>query len=276
MSVPGCPRGTAGRSLGVDLGGTWMRLCLADSSGKILKRRRLPAIRWTNLLAVLSKLDKSWRIGRLQHLTAGCCGIWRGEERRRLKSSLRGMAKQVRVMSDLELAHGAAFNGGAGILLIGGTGSVALGRDDKKCLLRIGGLGPLLGDEGSAFWIGRQALKNQGLAQRWPEGLALRLAHGADPVRQIAGLTRFVFRWARQDARARALLRQAAEKLADLAQELSRRLDFHGPIPVSWHGGLFKDKNFRDGFLRALKKHNRRFIAHSPSLASEIAAARLK
>ncbi|MDR2158606.1 MAG: hypothetical protein LBP23_00905, partial [Treponema sp.] len=42
--------------------------------------------------------------------------------------------------------------------LIAGTGSVALGRSGDGRLVRSGGLGYMLGDEGSAAWIGRTAI----------------------------------------------------------------------------------------------------------------------
>lgn len=263
-------------SLGVDLGGTWLRVCLAGPDGKIWKRRRLPAVPWRQLPAALAKLDKAWRLGRLEGLAVGSRGVWKARDVKHLRYALRRFAKRVCVMSDLQLAHGAAFNGGAGLLVIGGTGSVAFGRDDKNRILRAGGLGPLLGDEGSAFWIGRQALKNPALAKRWPKDLALRLAHAPDPVRKTAALARVVLsRAADGDPAAGTILRQAAQELAALADELSRRLDFRGPIPVSWHGGLFKDKNFLKRFLRALKRCGRRFSPRPAALTAALAAARL-
>ena len=46
-----------------------------------------------------------------------------------------------------------------GVLLLAGTGSIVLGRDRRGRWARAGGLGPLLGDEGSAFWLGREWLR---------------------------------------------------------------------------------------------------------------------
>ena len=60
--------------------------------------------------------------------------------------------------NDVDLARNGAFAGDEGILLLSGTGSMAWGaqRGGKTC--RVGGWGSLMGDEGSAFWIGRRAL----------------------------------------------------------------------------------------------------------------------
>jgi len=63
---------------------------------------------------------------------------------------------RVRVASDARTAHLGAFGGEPGALLIAGTGAVALAVDPAGASYRSGGLGPVLGDEGSAGWIGRE------------------------------------------------------------------------------------------------------------------------
>jgi N-acetylglucosamine kinase-like BadF-type ATPase len=45
-----------------------------------------------------------------------------------------------------------------GVVLIAGTGSIAYGVNQHGYAARAGGWGFVLGDEGSGFWIGRQAL----------------------------------------------------------------------------------------------------------------------
>ena len=92
-----------------------------------------------------------------------CCalaGAGREPERvsiERALSSLR-IAEQVHVVGDFEAAMFDAFGGGAGILVISGTGSSAWGRaQDGRCV-RAGGWGHLIGDEGSAYALGRDAL----------------------------------------------------------------------------------------------------------------------
>ena len=176
-------------------------------------------------------------------------------------------------MSDLELAHAAAFGGRSGIIVMAGTGSVAYGRDEKSRARRAGGLGPLLGDEGSGFWVGRQALKSAALAKKLPHGLALRIAHSKNPIRQTAKLASAVFLWARRDPAARAIRNQAAQELAALAAQLGRGLSFSGAIPLSWHGGLFKDKAFLKEFLRAAKRETTRLRPQPPLMAPAAAAA---
>ncbi|MGH3247771.1 MAG: BadF/BadG/BcrA/BcrD ATPase family protein, partial [Trebonia sp.] len=83
---------------------------------------------------------------------------------------------------DGETAWLGAFGTAPGIAVFAGTGSGALGCDGERWA-RAGGHGFLLGDEGSAYWIGR-ATANATL--RWEDGMggsrALR-----DAVVKVAG-----------------------------------------------------------------------------------------
>ena len=62
------------------------------------------------------------------------------------------------IHNDVDMACRGAFLNGPGILLLSGTGSMAWGQDEQGRTARVGGWGSLFGDEGSAYWIGRQAL----------------------------------------------------------------------------------------------------------------------
>jgi N-acetylglucosamine kinase-like BadF-type ATPase len=48
----------------------------------------------------------------------------------------------------------------AGILLIAGTGSIVYAHDGNKRIVRSGGWGHRVGDEGSGYWIGKQAIQS--------------------------------------------------------------------------------------------------------------------
>lgn len=52
-----------------------------------------------------------------------------------------------------------ATKGGSGILVIAGTGSIAYGINELGITARAGGWGYRVGDEGSGYWIGTQAIK---------------------------------------------------------------------------------------------------------------------
>jgi N-acetylglucosamine kinase-like BadF-type ATPase len=64
-----------------------------------------------------------------------------------------------RVANDAELVLAAGSDAGWGLAVIAGTGSIAYGRNAAGVIIRAGGWGPLLGDEGSGYAIGRAALR---------------------------------------------------------------------------------------------------------------------
>ncbi len=63
------------------------------------------------------------------------------------------------VLSDAETAFASATAEPDGTVLVAGTGSVAGRIRDRRMTTTTGGYGWLLGDEGSAFWLGRQAVR---------------------------------------------------------------------------------------------------------------------
>ena len=65
--------------------------------------------------------------------------------------------RRLYLADDVVTAHLGAFGGGPGVLAAVGTGlvAVALGPD---ALARVDGAGPLLGDNGAGWWIGREGI----------------------------------------------------------------------------------------------------------------------
>ncbi|MFF4617483.1 N-acetylglucosamine kinase [Nonomuraea jabiensis] len=70
-----------------------------------------------------------------------------------------GIAEGPRYMGDTQIAYAAGSPEPAGSLLLSGTGAVAARIVDFRLDAVADGLGWLLGDEGSGFWIGRRAVK---------------------------------------------------------------------------------------------------------------------
>ena len=63
------------------------------------------------------------------------------------------------IETDARAALEGAFDGGPGVVIIAGTGSIVVGKTPKRDLLTIGGWGRFLGDEGSGYFLGREALR---------------------------------------------------------------------------------------------------------------------
>src|SRR4051812_3047452 len=68
-------------------------------------------------------------------------------------------AASVAVTSDAVIAHAGALGGEPGVVLIAGTGVVALAISADGALRMTDGWGPWLGDEGGGAWIGAAGLR---------------------------------------------------------------------------------------------------------------------
>jgi N-acetylglucosamine kinase-like BadF-type ATPase len=64
----------------------------------------------------------------------------------------------MEVIGDMLVAYDAAMHGGPGVVVIAGTGSIAYGRNEHNETARAGGWGSVISDEGSGYWIGRNAV----------------------------------------------------------------------------------------------------------------------
>ncbi|MEV6912535.1 BadF/BadG/BcrA/BcrD ATPase family protein [Amycolatopsis sp. NPDC051071] len=66
----------------------------------------------------------------------------------------------VRTVPDSEVAYASATSAPDGSVLVAGTGSIAGRVRGRRLVSTVGGYGWLLGDEGSAYWLGREAVRS--------------------------------------------------------------------------------------------------------------------
>ncbi len=160
--------------IGVDGGGTHTRGALFQ--GKEIKAvsgagtTRIGAVgvgeaceRTLNVIIDLCTQSKT-EVHQIDAVVIGLAGVWLEEEKMRAATLLKTLGRtqnyefnDIIVTSDAEIALEGAFAGGDGVITIVGTGSIALGKIDGK-LVRCGGWGVELDDEGSGAWIGREGL----------------------------------------------------------------------------------------------------------------------
>ncbi len=156
--------------LGFDGGGTKTECVLMDEARHILARslsgpsNPLRAGFQAAAAALQQAADRALAEARIEHplivaVCAGLAGVGHPEAAKKLHESLSAIFAEARVcvVTDLALCLEATGQRPA-VVLVAGTGSAAIGWDSKGHLSRVGGYGPLLGDQGSAYDIGRQAI----------------------------------------------------------------------------------------------------------------------
>jgi glucosamine kinase len=167
--------------VGVDAGGTRTRAVLAAAAdGRVLGEGTagpgnaltvpLPLLTAHLAEAVARAVPEAAR-GRVVAVAGGFAGATGAAEdepghvnaRTALKDALRRIgvpAGPIVVGSDIEAAFASAPGTPAdGLALVAGTGAVAMRIAGRRCTATVDGDGWLLGDDGSGFWIGRQAVR---------------------------------------------------------------------------------------------------------------------
>jgi N-acetylglucosamine kinase-like BadF-type ATPase len=264
--------------LAVDGGGTKTLAVIADLQGKVLGRGLGPgsnpyAVGFLQFAEVVTgavqsalrpvlgpETDGIGGNGRIAAACFGMAGVDSPEDEAAVTAWVRQqeVSPSFLVVNDVELILAGGTPEGWGVALISGTGSNCLGRARDGRTARVGGWGTLLGDEGSGYRIGLEALR---LAARAYDGrgnakalLDAALRHWS--LRDIPALMRFVHAASttpadiaamapvvldlaeKGDAHAGAILESAVNDLADHVRTAMRSLDLVRP-PLALGGGLF-------------------------------------
>jgi N-acetylglucosamine kinase-like BadF-type ATPase len=254
--------------LGIDAGGTKTVGLLADETGRVVREARAGGanLRMDGelgvekvLYQVIEALDAPEPVAAAG---LGIAGVDRAESRELIREMLRrhGLRRAVRIVNAAVVALVAGAPDGVGVVLVAGTGSIAYGADPAGRTERSGGWGYLLGDEGSAFWLGHAAVR-QGIRAadgRGPATTLYELICDQVGVTEPAGLVEWFYDQelsrnrvaelarlveeaaAGGDPAADGLLDQAAGHLARAARAVAGRLDFPGPYPLVLAGGTFR------------------------------------
>ncbi len=158
--------------LGVDGGQTTTKVVLGDEQGKLLACAIGGASNHTEEPGGPERLEKVVRSAVQQVLqtihvrslegtefAAACFGMTGETEIKHeiIRRTIR--TRHLSVVHDSVNALAGATAGEPGLIVLAGTGSVARGRNAEGRELRVGGWGHLFGDEGSAYWISREAIR---------------------------------------------------------------------------------------------------------------------
>jgi glucosamine kinase len=257
--------------LGIDAGGTKTVCLLADDRGMIVSEGRGPGAN----LHVAGELGVEKVLHELMEqaigdrgitpaaICLGIAGVDRDAEEQTVRAIMRriGQRSRVVVVNDALIALVAGAKDAPGIVIIAGTGSIAYGRSQNGDAARAGGWGHMLGDEGSGYWIGREAL---GAVMRAADGRGPATALSADvlthfSISDVSQLPRIVYddeqprtsvaalgplvqhASMRGDAVASRILERAADELVLAATSVATRLAMRGDaFTVFLAGGVFR------------------------------------
>ncbi len=209
---------------------------------------------------------------------AGGAGIETSGETRgpieRLLETLVPTARYRAAVGDMVVAFHGALPEGIGAVILAGTGAVAYGQNAAGVSVQVDGWGPVLGDCGSAYSVGRAALRaaaraDDGVGEDTLLGARLAAALGADTLRagsyalyaspdrreRVASLAKDVAAAADAgDVVAGRVLADAGEALAETVTAVLHRLGLtEDAAPVATGGSLFRaGRTVMDAFERAL------------------------
>jgi len=274
--------------LAVDAGGTKTDFALADETGELVRVRTGSIQRQRvkeetareNLGEALRRLEAE--TGVAMRSVARCCIGTSGESVPLITDWLReafaaSVGGELLLLSDVEIALDACFQGERGVLVLAGTGSNLAGRAATGEIITVGGWGPNLSDQGSGQFLGLEALRRGFLAidqERETTLLDRACAHwklesrnaliefaNSNPAPNFTTFAPIVVSAAEEgDLVAQEVLEKAGEDLAYLAGLLIGRIRklesthaFVAP-PVAVTGSILANvAPVREGLIRALR-----------------------
>ena len=267
--------------LGVDGGQSATKVAIGDENGRVLGRGTAGPCNHVGAEQGRAKLEGAIRVSVTEalqqadleaddfHFRGACCGMSGGPADK--KGILRKLldAEQIEVTTDAHIALWGGTAGRPGVVVIAGTGSIALAEDARGETARAGGWGYVFGDEGGGFDLVRRALRAALKAEEgWGPETSLRRkllkacnAPSANdlmhwfytdewPRPRIAALAPLANEAAEEgDAEAQRILGEAGKALAELALAVKLQL-FPAPQrpPVVMVGGLFQSPGLRERF----------------------------
>lgn len=268
-------------AIGFDGGGTKTDCVILDAAGSIVGEGRggpSNALRSGFDVAFRSIGEAAAEALKVAHLrttdiTSVCAGLAGAGRRNVVRRTMVFLTREfpratAHVTTDYEIALNAAVAAGPGIVLVAGTGSVAYGRNSAGETARAGGYGPWVGDEGSAFEIGRRAVASVArsrdldapvtlLAETIPaalecpdwDDLLQRIMKNPDDV--FPKLFAVVASAAdSDDSAAKEILFTSAIGLGNLAMIVARRLKMKDEVfPLVKCGGIFGRSRMLDALL---------------------------
>lgn len=268
--------------IGIDGGGTKTAFALFDAHGQRLKQFTLPTSHFLQVgfegcasclkegieMLVSSSFLKKDDV----YIGIGIAGYGNDQKvRHHLEKAIAQqlIGYQYVLTNDMHIALIGALDGQDGITVVAGTGTIAMAQSHDQ-IIRCGGWGYQIGDEGSGYWIGKQLLKYftyqaDGRCPKddvysaimtyfrleQPYDIISKISRLENERTEIASLAKVCADLAINHPYCQNILKEAGEYVAKLVATLQTH--FEGTVNVSYHGGLFQNSFFKESFENTLK-----------------------
>lgn len=268
--------------ISVDGGGTKTAFGLLNEAGELIDKVILPTCHFLQvgykrtaeiLLEGINQLTTKHKLSKKDvKISLGIAGYGNDKSVREtldyhISKVLHGF--DYKLTNDMHIALLGALDGKDGISIVTGTGSIAMSLRNGQ-LERCGGWGYQLGDEGSAYWIGKQILHEfcKQSDGRAPKGMIYQeimnhyelkspyqiigIVNSFENSRtEIAKLSYLCSTLADEgDVTCIEILQQAAKEVASLIKPLAKNFDTKPYI--AYHGGVFSNAVFMSHITKEL------------------------
>lgn len=292
--------------IGIDGGGTktlgyianiWGRIIASSTSGPS-NYQSVGIVRTKQSLTnVINNLCKRTDISidDIELLSLGMAGVDRQEDKTNVINIIRsiGVKSEIILNNDGITELAGAIGKNLGIITISGTGSISYGIDSNGKSVRVGGWGNILGDEGSGYDIGRNALKAilRNYDKRDKETLLTEKVLGYLKLKTVDEMIGYVYKKEttkehiaqiapvvinaayEKDPISINILDNATNNLVELTQTVINQLEFKDKINLTYGGGILKKSEYvQNKFMKKMVTNNNKIEISKPLFDGAIGA----
>ncbi|MBQ4343693.1 MAG: hypothetical protein IJC38_07380 [Erysipelotrichaceae bacterium] len=258
--------------LGIDGGGTKTAFALANEKKEVLAQIEKTGCSYLEIgkegvVSLLSEgVSECLKQANVERCEAICIGLPCFGENQLMDEVLTKElseclpSSKVKLVNDAIVGWAGSLNGKEGIHLVAGTGSLAIGKGMTNEFARSGGWNEFFGDEGSCYWVGRQAMQvfSKQADGRIKKGPLYHLVKKTYQLKadfefidyvltvkdyrdQVAAFQRIALAAANNgDESVQKIYEDAADELFEMVKSVKNQLKWSAEIiPVSYYGGLF-------------------------------------
>lgn len=287
-------------AIGIDGGGSKTEFCLYDESGKILRTLLIDEPSNYHLVGiekvknVISKGITQISAGySFDAVGAGLSGVDREADKEKIVSIFKEMGIKKFFIQNDGIAALWGATGGIGILIIAGTGSIMIARNESGLIHRAGGWGYAFDEYCGGYWFVTKAIKS---LLDFKDGLGLKstLEDKLTSLFNVKGISDLIYLYysgnfdksnissgaktvleeaQKGDKLSMLILKEGLENAMKMIEILKKRSGFKENFVFSYTGGIFKSKYFLERFRRVFEIYFPEAVFMDPKFDPAVGAA---